>query len=86
MSFNIGDTVRITDSFVPGLEGTEAVVTEHTTDSFFGLPVVTVELQTISDELRAQYEQVVPEYLRDEQPIEIMNFADDQLELVAAAA
>ena len=85
MSFNIGDTVRITDSFVPGLQGAEAVVKEHSTDDFFGIPVITVELLTISDELQAAYEEIVPEHLRDEQPIEIMNFDSAQLELVAAA-
>lgn len=90
MSFNTGDIVRITGAEGPAedaLNGTEAEVLSVGTQTFFGLefPSVSVKLLTVNDELREIYESVVPEYARDEEPIELMNFDPVQLTLVTAA-
>lgn len=84
MSFNIGDIVRVTDAAgVPGLDGLEAKIV-HKGSDFFGSYYET-ELLEISPELQAEYDRVVPVFAQADQPIEVMNFDEAQLELVERA-
>lgn len=84
MTFNTGDIVRITGASIPGLNGTEARILGRASDIFGSF--YETELLEISPELQETYNEIVPEEYRDEQPIELMNFDGDQLELVERVA